>query len=139
MPGEHVKAVVLDFDGTLVDSYESMYNAIIQGMAMGGGSRYLEEIAKSDADPEFRASAIEGLGFAGVSSPEFLVAIYEDERDRDIKEAAVQALAMAGEVDALITIARNEDDPRLKRDIVEMLAMTGSEKATEYLMELLDE
>ncbi len=113
--------------------------AIIQGMGFGGGSRRLQEIVKSDADPELRAEAIRGLGMAGVPSPDFMVEVYKNERDRQIKEAAIHALSMAHEVDALIAIARDENVPELKREIVQMLALTGSEKATEYLMELLDE
>ena len=114
-------------------------SAIVRGMSIGGGGRYLTQIVKSDADPALRAEAIQGLGIAGVPSAEFLVEIYKNEREPQLKHAAIQALFMADKVDALLAIARDEDSPALKREIVQMLAMTGSEKATEYLMELLDE
>ena len=45
---------------------------------------------------------------------------------------------MQGHVETLIELAREEKDPEAKKAIVEMLAATGSDKAVDYLMELID-
>jgi len=44
-----------------------------------------------------------------------------------------------GNVDALIEVARTEKDRELRREAIEKLSIMGDEKATEFLLELLEE
>jgi hypothetical protein len=112
---------------------------ILQAQAVGDATDRLVSIARSDPEPGLRAAAIEGLGVGGRVSAATLTEIYRQEESFDVKRAVLQALFVRGEVPALIEISRGERDPRLKREAVQFLAVSGSEEATAYLMELLDE
>ena len=114
--------------------------AILEGLAIsGGGGRYLKAVATGNDPVELRAAAIEGLDMTGETPPDYLIEIYTSSDEEEIAEAALQALMMGGHVQAMISIAKQEQDPERKREIIEYLAMTGSEEATEYMLELLDE
>jgi HEAT repeat protein len=113
--------------------------SILEGFAIGGSHDHLMKIASGRGDPELRATAIEGLGISGGGSSDFLVELFLEESDEEIQEAALDALAMSGNAQQLVELARKEKDPGKKRMIVERLVLTGSEDATNYLMELLDE
>jgi HEAT repeat protein len=112
---------------------------IIQAQAVGPGSGRLVTIAKSDPEPRLRAAAIAGLGVAGNVSTQALIDMYKTEKTFEIKHSLLGALFTRGNVKALIEIARKETDPKLKREAVQLLAVSGSTEATEYMMELLNE
>ncbi len=112
---------------------------IIQAQAVGPGSGRLVSIARSDPEPRLRAAAIQGLGVAGNVSPQSLIELYRQEKSFENKRAVLGALFTRGAVKALIEISRKETDPRLKREAVQLLAVSGSKDATEYMLELLDE
>jgi tetratricopeptide (TPR) repeat protein len=112
---------------------------ILQAQAVGPGAGRLVSIARGDAEPRLRAAAINGLGIAGIVSPAALTEIYRQEKTFEIKRAVLQALFTRGDVETLIEISRKESDPRLKREAVQFLAVSGSEEAIHYMMELLDE
>ena len=69
---------------------------------------------------------------------ELMVEIYESETDREVRSSVLHSMAMQGNVQALIRIARTEKDRELKLEAVRALSMTSSKDATEFLMELLD-
>jgi hypothetical protein len=112
---------------------------ILRAQAVGSGGDRLVSIARSDPDPTLRAAAIEGLGIGGSVSADALTEIYRKEKVVEVKHAVLQALFVRGEVRALIAISRAESDPGLKREAVQLLAVSRSEEATEYMLELLDE
>ena len=112
---------------------------ILQAQAVGGGAGRLVSIAKSDPEPRLRRAAIAGLGISGGASPQAMTEIYQQEKTFENKRAVLQALFTGGDVKTLIAISRKETDPRLKREAVQFLAVSGSNEATEYMLELLDE
>jgi HEAT repeat protein len=67
-----------------------------------------------------------------------LLGIYSKSSDGESKEAAVQALFVAGDAHDLVALARTEKDPEVRKKIVGMLAVMHSKEATEYMMELLN-
>jgi len=114
--------------------------AILDGLIMASDVERLTEIATSESNRELRGQAIHGLGIAGGSAAtETLKRIYEGESDRDLRSAALEGLAIQGSAPELIAIARSETDPELRREIVRVLSMMGSEEATDYLLELLED
>ena len=113
--------------------------SIIRSQGVGGDTARVLSIARSDPEPALRAAAIEALGVGGGAPASALTEMYRQEKDFDVKHAVLQALFIRGEVRALIDISRKESDPRLKRDAVQFLAVSGSEEALEYMQELLDE
>ena len=109
-------------------------------MAMGGNSTRLMQLAKGEADPELRRTAIRGLGMmGGKGSGDTLVEIYASERDVNVKKAIISALGMQNNAAALVGIARKESDSTLKREIVSRLShMSDSKVATDYLLEIIN-
>jgi len=114
--------------------------AILAGLFVAGDVERLTEVATSEPNRELRGEAIRGLGVAGgEAAAATLKRIYEAESDRELRSAVLQALAIQGNAGELIAIARNETDPELRREAVRHLSMMGSEEATAYLLELLEE
>jgi tetratricopeptide (TPR) repeat protein len=114
--------------------------AILAGLFLAGDVERLTEVATSEPNRGLRVEAIRGLGIAsGDAAAGTLKRIYEVENDRELRSAVLDALAIQGNARELIAIARNETDPELRRDVVRHLSMMGSEEATAYLLELLEE
>jgi HEAT repeat protein len=112
---------------------------ILQAQAVGGGGDKLLRVAKSDPEPELRMAAIQGLGIAGHVSRSDLIELYGQEKAFDVKRAVLQSLFTRGDVKSLVEIARKEPDPKLKREAVQLIAVSGKEEGTSYMLELLDE
>jgi HEAT repeat protein len=112
---------------------------ILQAMFVGGTAPRLIELAKSEADPDLRRTAIRNLGLMGRErTGATLVEMYTVDRDPGVRKAVIEGLFLQGHAEALVSLARKESDPGLKRSIVEKLSlMQGSKPAMDYLMELL--
>ena len=113
---------------------------ILQAMFVGGSVDKLSEIARSEHNPELRATAIRNLGLAGGSrSATTLVQIYETDSNPEIRRSVINALFLQGNARSLIELARKEKDPDMKKAIISKLSIMGSKEATDYLMEFLKE
>lgn len=112
---------------------------ILQAMFVGGNAPRLIELAKGEADPDLRRTAIRNLGMMGRErTGSTLVEMYAADRDPGVRKAVIEGLFLQGHAEALVALARKEADPVLKRNIVEKLSlMQGSKPAMDYLMELL--
>ncbi|HEV2349274.1 MAG TPA: HEAT repeat domain-containing protein [Terriglobia bacterium] len=111
---------------------------ILQSMFLTGNSDKLMEVARNEKDPTLRAAAIKSLGLMGAGKTGgALTSLYTTEKDPEVKRNILNSLFISGNVDGLIEIARKEKDPSLKREAVQKLSLTGSPKATEYMMEIL--
>jgi len=86
-----------------------------------------------------RRQAVELLGAMGADKAGAgLAALYDKEKDREVRKSIVDALFAQGNAKALVEIARKETDPGLKKKIVEDLSTMKSKEATEFFMELLN-
>ena len=111
---------------------------VLQSLGVAGDSERLVEIARGDKDPEMRIAALKLLGpFGGSSKGPAIVEIYKA-GDARTKEAALSALFVSGNAQAIIDIARSEKDPELKKKAVSHLANMGSKEGTSYLLEILN-
>lgn len=107
---------------------------------MAGDVEHLEQLVRTETDPELRADAIRGLALTGhESSSETLLELYAAETDPEVRESILEGLFTQGNVSALIKIAREEKDPQMRATAVRFLAMTDSKKATDFMLEILDE
>ena len=115
--------------------------AVIQGLLMSGGHDEIIEILGSEENPALRRQAIHTLGATGHRGARgLLISIYRDKgEDMETRETVLQALMMMGDASTLIEIARNETDPRLKKKVIQTLAIIQSDEAREYLMEILED
>lgn len=111
---------------------------ILQSLFIGGRSDRLLELAKTEPDPELRRTAVRNLGLMGAEKTgQALTTIYSSDKDPAVRQAAVEALFIQENAEALVALARKESDPEMKRHIVERLSLMHSKVATDYLMELL--
>ena len=111
---------------------------ILQAFFLAGESGKLVQAAQSEKDPELRRAAIRNLGLIhSDDSSKALQAIYARETDRSLKEEVLNAYFLQGNAAALVAVARNEKDPELKKAAVSKLSLMHSKEATDYLMELL--
>lgn len=111
----------------------------LQAMFVAGDSGHVLELARTESQPELKREAIHKLGTMDrQQAGPALVSIYKNEKDPDLRKAALQGLFVQGNSNALVEIARSEKDPELKREAVKKLSVMGRDKeATDYLMELL--
>ena len=111
---------------------------ILQALFVAGDSERLVELANGETNPQLRLAAVRHLGtMSSQRSGPALVALYERDGDAAVKRAAINALFVQGNAEALVGLARKESSPELKREIVQKLSVMKSKVATDYLMEIL--
>src|SRR5208337_4250962 len=112
---------------------------IVQAMFVGGDVGHMLELARGEKDPGLRQQAVHNLGLMGKEkTAEALAAIYNSDKDPEIKRTVIQAFFLQGNAKPLIQIARQEKDPSLKRDAVQKLSLMRSKESTDFMMELLN-
>ena len=93
---------------------------IIQAFFISGNPERLIDIAKTEKNPELRATAVRNLGFAGSSAPS-LMSMYDNESDTGVRRAIIESLSFMGGVKELGELAQKEKDPGLKNEIEQKL------------------
>ena len=68
---------------------------------------------------------------------ESLAALYQKEKEPEIKRTIIQALFVQNNAEALVAIARKETDIEAKKAVIKQLSLMKSKVATDYLMEIL--
>jgi HEAT repeat protein len=111
---------------------------IIQALFLSGDATRLIEVASNDSNTELRRRAIQHLGMMGRQrTADSILNIYNRQSDAQVKEAAIDALFIQQNAEALVALARKETDRELKGRIVQKLGLMRSPAARDYLMELL--
>jgi HEAT repeat protein len=110
---------------------------IIKSAVVTGDSQILDEVLKTETNPNLRREAIHVMGISGGSTAA-LVNMYGTEKDKESKRAVLEALFVSGDAKALVNLARKETDPEMRKQIVEKLSVMGDKEANDYLMELLN-
>ncbi|MEA2491269.1 MAG: hypothetical protein QOH21_3061 [Acidobacteriota bacterium] len=123
------------------ESSREVKDSIIQGLFLAGDLETLARLGKTDADPQLRRNAIRGLGMIeGKRSHDLLMEIWSAANSTaEMKEGVIEALFIRGDAKTLIAFARKETDRRVKRDLVQRIALMRSPEARAYLQQLLDE
>jgi HEAT repeat protein len=111
---------------------------MIQALFLGGDVTRLIEIANNDSNMELRRRAIQHLGMLGSArTADTILNVYNRQTNTELKEAAIDALFVQQNAEALVALARKETDRELKGRIVQKLSLMRSPAARDYLMELL--
>jgi hypothetical protein len=111
--------------------------SIIQGIFVSGDSARLIEIAGSDANVELRRRALQHLGMMGQPQTGAAIqSLYARQTDLAVKEAAIDALFVQQNAEALVSLARRESERELRQRIVQRLSLMRSPVARVYLTEL---
>ena len=127
----------------LGEVYQSTANGevkkeILRAYMLAGAKQPLFTAARSEKDPNLRATAVRTLGLmGGERTGATLVQMYRGESDAQVRRAALEGLFVQGNARALVELAKSEKDPRWKREIVQKLAVMNSKDAADYLTDLL--
>ena len=113
--------------------------AIIHALLLTGFCDVLQEIAIDETNLELRLAAVQTLGLTGAGQGAFLKKLYAEDEDREIKIAALHALFIQQDSDRLIEIIRSERDPELKRLAIRNLSQIRDDKATAFMLEILEQ
>jgi HEAT repeat protein len=121
-------------------SRNGMSGQLIEAYAIAGDVDSLRELAMDDSDTERQARALEGLAITGGDEVNaYLLEIYRGTPAGDVKEAALNAMLIAGYDEGVLELYRESQDPAEKRELLEMLVVMGSETVWDLIDATLEE
>ncbi len=121
------------------ETQRDVKESIIQALFVAGDEDRLLELVRNEKDRDLRIEAIQKAGLTGKSrTGDALTALYRTEKVAEIKSAVLQAFFLQGNARALIDIAKTEKDRDLKQEAVQKLSLMKDKEATDYLMEILN-
>jgi len=116
----------------------TLRKAILESMMIMDDTDGLIDVLRSEQDVELRAVAMEMLAVSGDDAgAEYLVTLYP-QGSLEEKKTIIQSMMIMDNPQGLISLMETETDPELKREILQMLTIMGSEESDEYLFELLE-
>jgi HEAT repeat protein len=123
----------------LADIYASssdvdMKKRILNAFMQGGEKDRLLTAAQTEQNPELRAAAVQLLGNLGAH--EELWAMYQKESSVDVKKGIIRALFTGGSITRLSELARGEQNTELRLLAVRNLALMGSKRTGDTLIEI---
>jgi tetratricopeptide (TPR) repeat protein len=112
---------------------------ILRNLRFTSQSDHLLQIARADANPLLRQSAVQGLLVDRTpQSAEMMLSLYKAEKDPAVRRQIIDAVsAMHGTAATLVQMARQETDPVLRKRLVEHLSTMKDKEAVDYMMEIL--
>ena len=135
---------------TLQGLYESVKDAEVRRSVISAVGNSVDEqpafafllnVAKNDADPEVRRTAVRQLGhFERADAAEELMKIYQNDANVEVKRSALRALAETKNPRAqtrLVEIARSDANPELRKTAIRAMSDRG-EAAVDDLLKLFD-
>jgi HEAT repeat protein len=112
---------------------------ILEALGIAGDVTTLAEIARAPGDSKVRRRAIHGLGISGgKQAAATLAAIYSNDKDPEIKKAAVEGLFIQDADHELVQLARKETDPQMRRYLIQKLSLMDSKEAQDLMIEILN-
>lgn len=127
----------------LDDLYSSLTNpetrvAVLEALAMADDTEGLIKILKVEKDANLRAAAIHSLSINGnTAGVEYLLSLYPKGSHTE-KTAVIESMMVMDSAPGLISLLGQENDPRLRRQMIEVLTVMDSAESNEYLFELLE-
>lgn len=112
--------------------------AAMQALGIAGAADALVEIARDARAPmKMRTEAVEALGIVGKRTGPQVVDFYKAGQPEALRKAAIRALMMHGDGARLIEIYRVEQDPKMKRELLQAIAVSDSDGALDLIDEVL--
>ena len=103
--------------------------ALIDAYAISGDFDELRKMALDGSDPEIQAQAVEAMGIVGGDEVKAtLVQIYRDAKTDEIREAALDGMLISDHDEGVLELYRATDDPAIKKELLEMLVIMGSDE-----------
>jgi HEAT repeat protein len=118
-------------------------SSLINAYGISGDVDSLLELVRDGSNPEQQAQAIQALAIAGTGKGEDVTSILRDAyRNSDtqvVRDAALQGLIIAGDDETMLQLYRTSDSAAEKRQLMQALAATGSDRVLEIIDEALAE
>lgn len=112
--------------------------SILESMMIADDINGLKKVLQSETNKELRAQAIQMLAVSDdEDAGEYLAGIYPDASHSE-KQAIIQSMMIMENVQGLISLMKSESDPKLKREMLQMLSIMDSEESEQYLFEMLE-
>ena len=112
----------------------SFSEILIEAFALSGDAETLRELALDGSDPETQTRAIEALGIVGGESVDAtLVEIYRSTDSNEVRHAALDGMLISGHDEGVLELYRASDNVREKRELLEVLAVMGSDLVLEVI------
>jgi HEAT repeat protein len=103
------------------------------------GDQELLMNALSDPDVEIKRDAVRTLGVAGgQDAVARLVNIYNSDKDRSIRDAAVDGLFIRGAAHEMVDLAKKETDVEAQKRLISKLAIMNNKEVTDYMIQVLE-
>jgi HEAT repeat protein len=103
---------------------------------------FMDLISDPSADDEMRAQALHFAAERGNVDTKFVMEIYNNSSDSDLKTQCCWVLSdMGGDeaLDTLIGIVRKESDPDVRQQAVFWIGQFETDAAADFLLELINE
>jgi HEAT repeat protein len=101
----------------------------IEAIAVSGDVETLRELALDSSDPERQTKAIEAMGIAGGDElKSSLVDIYRNAGTKEVREAALDGMLIAGHDEGVLTLYRESKSSAEKKELLEYLVMMDSDE-----------
>ncbi|WP_395377848.1 HEAT repeat domain-containing protein [Marinicella sp. W31] len=133
--------MVLDAPEYLAQLYRndlphSSKSAIINALGVSDSTDELERIYSIEKNPQLKTSVIHAFGLTGDDGGDFLLQAYKDpQANREIKKTVLNALMVQDNTDVLLELFKVEKDTQMKKQIIQMLSISGSDEFLEMLIE----
>ncbi|MEJ2258252.1 MAG: HEAT repeat domain-containing protein [Woeseiaceae bacterium] len=118
-------------------------SSLINAYGISGDVDSLLELVRDGSNPEQQAQAIQALAIAGTGKGEDVTSILRDAyRNSDtqvVRDAALQGLIIVGDDETMLQLYRTSDSAAEKRQLMQALAATGSDRILEIIDEALAE
>lgn len=117
---------------TLTQIYQTTNNydikrTILRTYGVNGSKELLMQAVRGEKDPKLQKDAIQGLGISGAKVE--LRQLYKELPGYDAKSAILNAFIVSGDSEGAEEIARTETDPKLKRQAIRIIGISGGRNA----------
>ena len=113
--------------------------ALINAYAISGDFESLREMALDGSDAPLQTQAIEAMGIIGGEQVgTTLLEIYRNATSEDVRESALHGMLISGYDAGILELYRASADPSEKKELLELLVMTGSDEVWNIIDSALD-
>lgn len=113
--------------------------ALINAYAISGDFESLREMALDGSDAELQTQAIEAMGIIGGEQVDTtLLEIYRNAASEDVRESALHGMLISGYDTGILELYRASNDPSEKKELLQILVMTGSDEVWNIIDSALD-
>jgi hypothetical protein len=121
------------------ESDVAVKRSLLGALSTSGAAARLVEVVNSERNLDLRLAAVRQLGASGGTNVSgTLLAVYNREAEPRLRRAAIEALFIQGNADALVSLARSETNAGMRHELVQRLSLMNTPAALDFLTELLN-